>query len=60
MSLTWLFEPFRHEFMHRALFGCACKQSEHNLSKKVCATGPGSASPVVSITRAFASVEKAG
>jgi manganese transport system permease protein len=23
MSLTWLFEPFRHEFMQRALFGCA-------------------------------------
>jgi manganese transport system permease protein len=23
MSLTWLFEPFSHEFMQRALFGCA-------------------------------------
>ena len=23
MNLTWLFEPFRHEFMQRALFGCA-------------------------------------
>jgi ABC-type Mn2+/Zn2+ transport system permease subunit len=23
MSLTWLFEPFHHEFMQRALFGCA-------------------------------------
>src|SRR5258708_37910296 len=23
MSLTWLFEPFRHEFMQRALCGCA-------------------------------------
>src|ERR1700745_3081395 len=23
MSLTWLFEPFQHEFMKRALFGCA-------------------------------------
>src|SRR6516165_8594977 len=23
MSLAWLFDPFRHEFMQRALFGCA-------------------------------------
>jgi ABC-type Mn2+/Zn2+ transport system permease subunit len=23
MNLTWLFEPFQHEFMKRALFGCA-------------------------------------
>jgi manganese transport system permease protein len=23
MNLTWLFEPFRHEFMQRALLGCA-------------------------------------
>jgi ABC-type Mn2+/Zn2+ transport system permease subunit len=23
MNLIWLFEPFRHEFMQRALFGCA-------------------------------------
>ena len=23
MNLDWLFEPFRHEFMQRALFGCA-------------------------------------
>ena len=23
MNMVWLFEPFRHEFMQRALFGCA-------------------------------------
>jgi ABC-type Mn2+/Zn2+ transport system permease subunit len=23
MNMDWLFEPFRHEFMQRALFGCA-------------------------------------
>jgi ABC-type Mn2+/Zn2+ transport system permease subunit len=23
MNMVWLLEPFRHEFMQRAFFGCA-------------------------------------